>query len=52
MVPVDKAFVLWRCIRCGPVNPANIDERRSGEPALSEEQFEMNRQFFARPIDV
>ncbi len=52
IVPMDKAFVLSRCIHCGPLSAANIEEMRSSKPALSEEQFERNRQFLTRVIDA
>lgn len=52
IVPMEKAFVLARCIHCGPLSAANIEEMRSSEPALSKEQFDRNKQFLTRLIDV
>ncbi|NQT83484.1 GNAT family N-acetyltransferase [bacterium] len=52
IVPMEKDFVLARCIHCGPFSLANIEEMRSSEPAGSEEQFERNRQFLTRMIDA
>ncbi len=52
IVPMDKDSVLARCIHCGPFSPANIEEMRSSEPALSKAQFGRNRQFLKRVIDV
>jgi len=49
---MDKDSVLARCIHCGPFSPANIEEMLSSEPALSEQQFERNRQFLTRMIDA
>jgi len=52
IVPMEKDSVLARCIHCGPFSLANIEEMRSSEPALSEEQFERNKQFLTRMIDA
>ena len=52
IVPMDKDSVLARCIHCGPFSPANVEKMRSKEPALSEEQFERNRQFLTRVIEA
>ena len=52
IVPTDKDCLMARCVHGGPFSLANIEEMGSSELALSEEQFERNRQFLTRMIDA
>ncbi|MFC1650898.1 GNAT family N-acetyltransferase [Candidatus Latescibacterota bacterium] len=52
ILPMNKDFLLFKCIHCGPLDSSNIETKnRSGE-TVSKEQFERNRKFLARLIDT
>ena len=48
LFPMNKDFILFCCLHCGPLSPSTIDEKCS----LPEEQIDRNRQFLGRLIDA
>jgi ribosomal protein S18 acetylase RimI-like enzyme len=50
--PMDKAFILFRCVHFGPLGLSNIEKMSMNVPGLSEEQFDRNKKFLARLIDI
>jgi len=46
--PMDKSFLLFRCVHFGPLGPSNIEKMPVNIPDLTKGQLERNRQFFAR----
>jgi len=50
--PMDKDFILFRCIHFGPLSPSNIRKVRVKIPGLAKEQFDRNEKFLARLIDA
>lgn len=52
ILPIDKDFVLFRCIHFGPLSPSNIETAPANIPGLPEGQFDRNRQFLTRLIDA
>jgi GNAT superfamily N-acetyltransferase len=48
LFPMNKDFILFCCLHCGPLSSSNIDEKCS----LSEEQSNRNKKFLARLIDT
>ena len=43
--PMDKDFILFRCLHNGPLNPSNIE-------SLSGEQLDRNKKFLTRLVDA
>lgn len=50
--PMQKDFVLFRCVHLGPLSPSNIEKMSVNAPNLSKEQFDRNKKFLARLIDA
>ncbi len=50
--PMDKSFILYRCIHCGPLSPTNIEKMSTGIPSLPKEQLDRNKLFMIRLIDM
>ncbi len=53
--PMDKDFVLFRCVHFGPLSPSNIEkiDRNIKEiKGVPKEQFDRNKKFFTRLIDT
>jgi len=48
LCPMNKDFILFCCLHCGPLSPSTIDEKCS----LSGEQLSRNKKFLARLIDT
>ncbi len=50
--PMDKDFVLFRCVHFGPLNHSNIEKMSVDALDLSREQCERNKKFLSRLIDT
>jgi len=50
--PMDKSFVLYRCVHFGSLSPSNIETVPHDIPGLPEGQFDRNEQFLTRMIDA
>ena len=50
--PMDKAFILFRCIHFGPLSPTNIEKMNMNAGGLSKEHFDRNKIFLTRLIDI
>jgi GNAT superfamily N-acetyltransferase len=50
--PMDKSFVLFRCVHFGALSPSNIETLPVNIPDLPEGQFERNRRFLTRLMDA
>jgi len=48
LCPMNKDFILFCCLHCGPLSPSTIGEKCN----LSEEQFSRNKKFLGRLIDT
>lgn len=46
--PMNKDFILFCCLHCGPLSPSNIEEKSN----LSKEQLDRNKKFLSRLIDT
>ncbi len=52
IVPMNKEFVLYRCLHGGLLSPSNIEQKSRHVPGLPEEQINRNRLFLTRLIDT
>lgn len=52
ILPIDKDFVLFRCVHWGPLSASNIETAPVEIPGLLEGQFERNRRFLTRVINA
>ena len=50
--PMDKDFILFQCLHCGPLSPSNIGTKSRNKEGISEEQFERNKKFLTRIVDA
>lgn len=52
IVPMDKTFVLYRCLHAGLLSPSNIELKSANVPGLLKDQIERNNIFLSRLIDA
>jgi len=52
IVPMDKTFVLYRCLHAGLLSLSNIEQKSTNVPGLPREQIRRNERFFKRLIDA
>ena len=50
--PMDKDFILFQCLHCGPLSPSNIETKSRNKEGISKEQFERNKKFLTRITDA
>ena len=50
--PMDKNFILFQCVHCGPLNPSNIGTKSRNIAGTSKEQLERNKKFLTRLTDT
>ena len=50
--PMDKSFILFRCVQFGPLGPSNIEKKIINVRGLTKEQLDRNKKFLTRLIDV
>jgi GNAT superfamily N-acetyltransferase len=52
IVPMDKKFVLYRCLHAGLLSPSNIELRSTNVPGLPKEQIDRNKMLLTRLVDT
>ena len=50
--PMDKDFILFRCLHNGPLSPSNIETKSMNIVSLPKEQLDRNKKFLARLVDA
>ncbi len=50
--PMDKDFILFRCLHNGLLNPSNIETKSMNVASVSREQLDRNKKFLARVVDA
>ena len=50
--PMNKDFILFRCLHDGLLNPSNIEAKSMNIERLPREQLDRNKKFLARLIDT
>jgi len=50
--PMDKDFILWRCVHSGRLSPSNIEKMSVNVQGLAKEQLDRNKEFLGRCIDT
>ena len=50
--PMDKSFILFRCLHFEPLCPLNIEKMSMNGLYISQEQFDRNKNFLAQLIDA
>ena len=50
--PMDKDFILFQCVHCGPLSPSNIGTKTMNIAGTLKEQFERNKKFLTRLTDT
>ncbi len=50
--PMDKTFVLYRCLHAGLLSPSNIELKSANAPGLPKAQTDRNNVFLSRLIDA
>jgi len=50
--PMNKDFILFRCLHNGPLSPSNIEEKSKNIESLPKEQLDRNKKFLTRLIDA
>lgn len=50
--PMDKDFILFRCLHNGPLSPSNIETKSMNTARVSGEQLDRNKQFLTRLINA
>ena len=50
--PMDKDFILYRCLHSGPLSPFNIEAKSMNIERLPTEQLERNKKFLTRLVDA
>ena len=50
--PMNKDFILFRCLHNGPLSPSNIETKSMNIACLTKEQIERNKKLLRRLIDT
>jgi len=50
--PMDKDFILYRCLHCGPLSPSNIGTKSKNIEGISKEQLDRNKKSLSRFINT
>ena len=50
--PMDKDFILFRCLHNGPLSPSNIETKSMNIASLTKEQIDRNKKLLRRLIDT
>ena len=52
LCPMDKEFILFRCLHNGPLSPSNIVTKSMNVASVSGKQLDRNKQFLARLVNA
>ena len=50
--PMDKDFILYRCLHDGPLSPSNIETKSMNIGSLTREQLDRNKKFLTRLVNA